>query len=60
MDDAALDEAADELGMNGAEWSSNADAALASAKAEAASATAAAETLRGELSRARDALASGA
>ena len=60
MDDAALEEAADELGMNGAEWSSNADAALASAKAEAASATAAAETLRGELSRARDALASGA
>jgi len=59
-DAAALEDAADELGMNGADWPADAGAALASAKAEAASATAAAETLRGELGRAREALAAGA
>ena len=59
-DAAALEDAADKLGMNGADWPADAGAALASAKAEAASATAAVETLRGELGRARDALAAGA
>ena len=60
VDAAALEEAADALGMNGAEWPANADAPLASAQSEAVSATAAVETLRGELVCARDALAAGA
>ena len=59
-DAAALEDAADKLGMNGADWPADAGAALASAKAEAASATAAVETLQGELGRAREALAAGA